>query len=133
MLDYEIDAQRRLVTLTFTGPVSEEDVGDARDRVTGDPAFRPEYAWLVDALGADVRTLSAPLLRKRATRPPTRAAMAIVVSTDLGYGLARMYETLSAGRVAVFRAREPALEWLRAVHRVPSPGLPPADDPTSTD
>lgn len=131
MLRYEIDAERRLITLAFTGTVSEEDVGDARDRVTRDPAFRPEYAWLVDARGADVRLLSAPLLRQRAARPPTRAAMAIVVSTDLAYGFARMYETVSAGRVAVFRAREPAVEWLQAMQGVSAPGFPNDGDPSS--
>jgi hypothetical protein len=54
-------------------------------------------------------------LRQRAQDPPTAGRIAILVSTALAYGMARMYELAGAGSVAVFHHYDEAISWLTEV------------------
>lgn len=110
--DYTIIPEQQLVEVRFRGAVQVNDLAEARARVTGDPAHQPGFALLIDMRDADLSVMAGENLRRRAGSPPTARAMAILVSTDLGYGMARMYELASAGRVAVFRSYEEAVAWL---------------------
>jgi len=116
--NYRIDEELGVVFGTFAGTVTLSDLIEAQRALMADPRFRPHLSLLLDTRDAadvrlsaeDVRTLS----RSTALGPGARRA--IVATTDLRFGLARMYEMLSAGRpdqTAVFRTIEDALDWLR--------------------
>lgn len=101
--------------LTFTGRVDEDELTAARRQVTADPAFRADYAWLVDAVHAHVQELRPAWVRERAYDPPTHAPVAIVAASDLAYGFGRMYQILTTGHAAVFRDHDAAVAWLADV------------------
>lgn len=117
-ITYEIDPDRLRVTMTLTGSISNGDLVDVRARMEADPAFEAASDLIVDASEADVTGLVAGVLRERAALPlPVCGRVALVTPTDHGFGLARMYSTLSGmnqhpGKVAAFRTMEEALHWI---------------------
>lgn len=112
MPSFHIDPARRLIRVSLSGPVSVQRLALARGRVAADPAYDPGFALLVDLSDADLTPLVGDTLRQHARHPPTAGRMAIVVSSDLAYGMARMYELASPGEVVVFRSRADAEAWL---------------------
>lgn len=109
---YHIDPARGLIIVSLAGPVSVYRLRQARAKVMADPAYDPRFGLLVDLSDADVTLLIGHALRQLAERPPTAGRMAIVVASDLAYGMARMYELASPADVAVFHSRAEAEVWL---------------------
>jgi hypothetical protein len=98
----------------------ERDVGNLPIAVdaAGQLPDRPLRLWDLRGLGFD---LSTPALRSLAERarsqphPPRR--FAVVVETDLAFGLVRMFGVFREQEgiaQSVFRTLEEALEWLKA-------------------
>ena len=113
---YLIDPARRITRVTFTGPTSTVDLGETRRRIEHEPGYDGDGGMLVDMSAADLREMSPPALRERARLEPIAVSMAILVSSDADFGLARMYELsgemLHPREVAVFRSRDEAESWL---------------------
>jgi hypothetical protein len=129
-LEYRIDRERRIVFATATNILSEEDVFAYQRSVWSDRDLTG-YDEVVD-LGPVERLVVSSGDRVRAFAelasamdvPGVSSRLAIVASSDLTYGFARMFETyreMNQGAqksVSVFRSMAAAMEWLG----VPAPG-----------
>jgi hypothetical protein len=116
--DIDIDPARRRITIVVEGELTDGDLLQGYDRVRTLPDFSSEYDELVDLLRADGRQVTADGVRSLARRPPTyspASRRAVVVPSEMGYGMARMYELIQdgeSGQIRVFRNREEAERWL---------------------
>ena len=124
-VSFEIDVPDRLVRVRVTGPVSDTDLLDADDELRADPRFEAGFDELIDTSDAVEESLSVDALRELARRPPLfspESRRAVVVRTDRGYGLARIFQLRRgdvAGEIQIFRSLAHAEHWLG---RGPSPG-----------
>jgi hypothetical protein len=116
--DFEIDHAQRLVRVRVHGTMCDHDLLDADAALRDHPEFDPSFDQLIDlreATGSEVTTAG---VQKLAQQPPLFAPSsrrALVVSTDLGFGMARMFELLregKSGEVRAFRELDKAREWL---------------------
>ncbi|HVZ74834.1 MAG TPA: hypothetical protein VHJ20_20775 [Polyangia bacterium] len=108
--------------MTIEGATSYEDVKAYMDLVVKEPKFRPGMPAIVDC--RRVKSLfSISDLRKTAAdaraRPEmkVRGRVAVLASSNLIYGLLRMYEVFSEGtpnEMRVFRQPEEAFAWLKS-------------------
>ena len=106
---------------TLDGPTGYQDVRRFLDKLFADPRFRRGMPSLIDCRRvknlfsiADLRKTAADHKRRPELKVPGRAA--VVASSNLIYGLLRMYEVFSEGaavEIRVFRKPEEALAWLR--------------------
>ncbi len=105
----------------LAGQFTGDDVRANRSAIRDDPGFRPGMPVLIDC--REMRTLlPAEELRALAAemfRPPASASerwrYAVLVATDVGFGLARMYGAFvpdPAVDIRPFRDPEEALAWL---------------------
>lgn len=114
---HEIDVARRVVVSRAWGVLSTAEFLAHYEAVATDPDFDPTFAQLVDlrdvtAFNVDVITLRSKALQSM-FRPGTRRA--IVASSDVTFGLARMFGTYAESAsqsIAVFRAIDEAERWL---------------------
>jgi hypothetical protein len=115
---YEIDKQRRLVLSTGEDPFTLADGLAHQEMLAQDPDFDPSFSQIMDFTRIAQFDLEASGVRRLAQRtlfsPGSRRA--IIVSTDLVYGFARMYEILRENYgdngIRVFRDLDEALEWI---------------------
>ena len=101
------------------GPTGYEDVKRYLDALTSDSRFRAGMPGLIDCRRvkslfsvSDLRRMAADLRG----RPEIRGRAAVLASSNLVYGLLRMYEVFSDGdpvELRVFRKPEEALAWLK--------------------
>jgi hypothetical protein len=119
MLQYVIDKQLALVTVTGSGAVNAAELVALRQRIRADPDYDNRMSALIDLTGASGLEFTAAELRQLAgsvmTQPSARQAIA--VGSDLGFGLGRMFESFSAAgghseNVRVFRDAAEARAWL---------------------
>ncbi len=115
---YAIDKQKRLVVTCAWGACTAEDALQFRRQILKDENFDPSFSQLADFTGvttiditpADVRMLAGSNIFS----PDSRRA--IVVTGQLAFGLARIFETLRGLRgdrhVRVFHTRDEALAWI---------------------
>jgi hypothetical protein len=114
----KVDVVKRLVTLTVSGEVQDPDLVELAIGVENDPEVRPEFSLLVDLRDADGRSVTSAGVRELAKRPfalTPASRRAIVVPTELGFGMARVYEALreaQGGAIRVFRDYEEAVRWV---------------------
>ncbi len=119
-LDYHIDVENRRVEVVIEGDLADPDLSDGNERLREDPDFRSEYDQLLDLSGATGESLSSGAVRRLARGEPifsVRSRRAIVVASDLGFGLARMFQTLrkdEAGEIEIFRSVDEARRWLES-------------------
>jgi hypothetical protein len=82
------------------------------------PEIRPDFSLLIDLRQAQGSGVSSAGVRALAERPlvlSPGSRRAVVVPSDLGFGMARMYELLSedrGGGTRVFRDYGEARRWL---------------------
>ena len=116
--EIDIDIERRLITIVVQGELSDTDLLQGYERLRERPDFSGDFNELVDLLEADGRKITAEGVRSLARRPPAyspRSRRAVVVPSEMGYGMARMYELTQdgeSGQIRVFRNREDAENWL---------------------
>ena len=128
-----VDRRRRLATFTLTGAVSLEEVRAALQSFYGGTEIPPNVLW--DCRNSDPADLSADEVRRiveQLGRHEDRFSArqggktAVVVPSDLSFGLARMAQILAESskeplpfEVRVFRDMEDAERWLAE-----TPGCP---------
>src|SRR5262245_1189767 len=96
----EFDSKQRLVVVTVTGVLTDQDLLEGYDQMVADPRFRSDYHQLVDLRGATGEAVTAQGVRALVGRDPEFAPTsrrAIVIRSQLGFGMARMYEILRGG------------------------------------
>jgi hypothetical protein len=108
-------------THTVTGDISLDEVRRTLEDTYAHPDFRPEAGAVWDLTGAtvdvpteDVRHLADFVGNLVGKDPPGKVAL--LVSTDIEVGTARMYESILSGQsskpIVVFRDIEEAKRWL---------------------
>jgi len=117
-ITYRIDSQQSLILTEATGALSVAEMRAHYQRVAEDPDFRLEYASLIDFSRADSLRASGEEVRGLARLIPSvrGARRAIVVNSDLHYGLGRMVSLTRSPEleIEVFRTRTEAFAWLGA-------------------
>jgi hypothetical protein len=103
------------------GPTSYWDVRAYLDKLMADPGFRPGMPGLIDCRRAkslfsiaDLRRTAQDSRQRPQLQVPGRAA--VLASSNLIYGLLRMYEVFNEGspsQIRVFRKPEEAMAWLK--------------------
>jgi hypothetical protein len=106
---------------TIEGPTAYEDVKAYLDKLMDDPGFRPGMPGIIDCRNvkslfsiSDLRKTAADAKMRPKMQVPGRAA--VIASSNLIYGLLRMYEVFNEGspsEIRVFRKPEEAMAWLR--------------------
>lgn len=128
-ITYEIDVERRTILVRATGELTEHELLDCHHRLARDPAVRPEFSILFDLRGARGESIATEGIRALAGLPlvlSQTSRRAVVVGTDLGYGMARMYGLRRGDRMRafeVFRDLEEAKRWVELPSAAP-PGRP---------
>lgn len=121
---YRIDPELETAVVTMTGEITDDDFAEVYERLRDDVAVEARLCLLVDLRTASGKQVTTEGVRSFAELPTIfspRSRRAIVVGSDLGYGMARMYEMLRrdiAGNVRVFRELDAAERWVkRGEHR----------------
>ncbi len=113
---HQIDRATGVVYTRAWGVLTDEDLTGIRVARTAVPAYRPEPARLYDLSEVTNLQLSsrAILQQSLATSEAPNARRAIVVPSEVAYGMSRMFAILS-GRdalIQVFRDRASAMQWI---------------------
>jgi hypothetical protein len=114
----EIDRENRVVVLGVSGPLDDDGLLQLVSQLRSDPEVKPDYALLIDlsqANGAAVTSLGVRALSAQPLVLSPSSRRAVVVPSDLGFGMARMYEMLRderAGVVRPFRDLAEARRWV---------------------
>lgn len=115
---YEINAARGVIIVTVTGDLTDEGLLDMHRRLNADPAVKPSFATLFDLRQANGITVTTDGIRALAALPlvlSPESRRAVVVPSDLGFGMARMYgmrRAASGAKVEVFRDFDEASHWI---------------------
>jgi hypothetical protein len=115
---YKILKERRVVLTTASGVFALADALAHQDQILADPDFDPRYSQLLDfthIIKIELSTTDVRTLAERDVFWPT-SCRAILVTTELGQGLARLFKMLreNAGEkgIRIFRNLDEALEWI---------------------
>jgi hypothetical protein len=115
---YKISKDRRLVLSTASGVFTLADALAHQEQILADPDFNPQYSQLLDFTHVTKIELTAEDVCKLAERDifhPT-SSRAILVTNDLGEGLARLFAILrehaAEKRIRIFRNLDEALKWV---------------------
>lgn len=113
-----IDRAARLVMLTVSGDLGDAELLRVGDELASAPEIEPDFSLLIDlrqAHGEKVTSAGVYRIVERALVLSPTSRRAVVVPTDLGFGMARMYEMLRTNRGGgprVFRDYEEARRWV---------------------
>jgi hypothetical protein len=117
---FKIDKECRLVMSTGAGVFTRSDSLAHQEKLLKDPDFSPDFSQLWDLTQVTKVELTAEEVRRIAGRPifSSESRRAILVSSDLVFGLSRMFEivrdTYGEKGICVFRNLDDALEWVLA-------------------
>lgn len=120
-MSYVVDTERGLIRTRASGALEERDLVQYEAATEADARLCEEFDELIDAREVDVQGLSVEAIRRfsqffvGARSAPHRRRVALVASSDLAFGLSRMFQTLrsdSKTDLRVFRELEPAEAWL---------------------
>ena len=122
-VDIEIDEERGIVRVTPAKPVTVEDACAAIDGIIEKPGFKKglpsiwdmRYTELMHINAEDIKQISEYANGVKDKRGNAR--IAFVVSSDLAYGLGRMFEMVNATshiNARVFRNYEEGEAWALA-------------------
>lgn len=132
---FRIDPVDHLIHSRAWGALTDDDIVSNRAEMIRHPDFRSDGSQIYDFTEVtDVHVTVAGIreLAQRSAFSPT-ARRAIVVATDVAYGMARMYALLSnrsEEHFRIFRDAGKALAWLHHEdQRRAVPGTGPASSP----
>lgn len=121
MITYDILDAENLVRIRYEGSLDDAMMVEAYRSLYADPRWRPGMAEFVDVRGSDPKGVT--LTGLSAVSKITAAALgeggeagrtAVVISKDVGFGMARMYEAVAmmVETVQIFRDPDEAMAWL---------------------
>ena len=114
------DDAKKLLYATITNDFHEEEIKTALDEITTSKEYSPNINTLWDVRQLSHTHFNADVIRRIALvrkKFPKRdgARIAVVASSDLGFGMSRMYEFMTddiSQQLVVFRDFEAAENWL---------------------
>ena len=113
-----IDSAARIVILEVSEHLGDAELLSLADQLEKDPEVSSDFSLLIDlrqADGRDVTSAGVQALASRSLVLSRASRRAVVVPSDLGFGMARMCEMLSerrGGSARVFRNHSEAMRWL---------------------
>ena len=120
-IDLRIDRDAGILYTTIRGEVTVDEIVDAFNKLFQSPDFRPGLSGLADLRESritsslsNVRRLAELMIENRDRIGPSRTA--IVVDSDIDYGMARMFEVFAEQSMAetqVFKDIDQAMIWLK--------------------
>jgi hypothetical protein len=127
---YLIDAAREIVFSRGWGVGTEEELNAHDAALRADPRFDPSFRQIVDFRDLTEIRLSSENVHGVAQRQPFRrdARRAFVVASGEVFGLTRMFASFAeanSDQFAIFRAIEPAFEWVGLDPTTPWPEQAP--------
>ena len=115
MLTYTILPEHRLKILQYTGVTPLAEWRQSIQNMRADPEYSPEYDVIIDVTGIERHFTRQDLYQMVSYGLPS-VKYAIIASSDVSYGIARMFEMISEHAiravVRVFRDWDSALKWL---------------------
>jgi hypothetical protein len=117
---YTIDRVRRLVRSRAWGLLSNDDLREHYAKIAADPSFQPSFRQLADLRQVTALTVDARTIAENAGIPvfDPKVRRAFIASSDVAFGLARMFATYAEERAAqniqVFREMDAAEAWLES-------------------
>ena len=119
-ISYRIDRDLNLLTVVGTGPVTDEDLAEYKGKLTADPDLAYVTREISDFRAANIavspkRIPEVARLHEEVFAGGQATRCAVLVASDLLYGLVRMYaQCIGRGdhEVAPFRTVEEARAWL---------------------
>jgi len=114
---YTIDLARSLVLSRGWGVVTDRELLAHVRALTADPRFAPHFRQLADLRDGTDMQVTASTIREMVRLNPfwAGARRALVVTSDVVFGMARMYQLLrdeSPDELQIFRKVDDALQWL---------------------
>ena len=93
---YRIDRDRRLIAVTYVGPVTLEDARNLQELARQDPDFDITNAILIDLVNADLRRFSRDDLIQLARHTPMHHAVrrAFLIDSDDTCRVAKVFSSL---------------------------------------
>jgi hypothetical protein len=127
---YRIDVARGIVFTRGWGVLTDVQIAAHAKALGSDPRHDPAFKQIVDFSGLTEIRVTSEGVRDVARINPFRrdARRAIVVASDEAFGLSRMFGFLADAnndQFAIFRALEPAMEWVGLDPKTPWPEEPP--------
>ena len=113
------DRVERMIVLVVSGELDDEGLLRLCEELENAPEEESDFSLLIDlrkASGQDVTTAGTRAVAAQPLVLAPSSRRAVVVPTELGFGMARMYEMLrgaSGGATRVFRSYEEAEIWVR--------------------
>ena len=127
---YRIDVAKGIVYSRAWGPLTDEEIAAHAKTLRADPRFDPGFRQIVDYRELTTIGVTSDGVHEVARQNPFRrdARRAFVVTTEEAFGLVRMfweYTDSSREHFAIFRAIEPAFQWVGLDPATPWPTEPP--------
>jgi len=115
---YTIDLARSLVLSRGWGVVTDRDLLAHVHALTADSRFARDFHQLADLRDVTDVQITASCIREMVRLNPfgAGARRALVITSDVVFGMARMYQILSdesPDELEIFRKMDNALQWLR--------------------
>ena len=120
-ITYRIFGAGAFVLSTALGNIRDTDLLAHQRELLDDSNVDPSYPQLDDFRDADMNHVTTDCIQTLAkTNTPSKqgSKRALVVRSDIAYGLARMLQALREGsrqEIQVFRDLDPALAWLGVI------------------
>jgi hypothetical protein len=137
---HRIHPDARVVTTVWTGPASDAEMQRSHRALYAHPTWQPGMDELVDLRQADLSAITrqgmqelAKIVAQATGDREESFRTAILAATDLGFGMARLYQGNQpddVGTVQVFRDEAEALGWLELPNWPdPADGIPVESEP----
>jgi hypothetical protein len=117
-IDHEIDYTNRVVLITLSGAMIDDDLLNLAHRIEQMPGMRSDFSILFDLRFADGKKITANGVRAIAAWPrilSPQSRRGIVVPSLLGYGMARMYQLYRGeDTTRIFMDYEKGRRWVES-------------------
>jgi hypothetical protein len=125
---FEIDTAANIVRETWTGNVTLAELKDSSRKEWAHPDFHPDMHMLSDFRSCVVEISTEQMwgFVSFMSQQDTKGRHALVVSREVGFGLARMYSSISEGlthnadKLQVFYEYADAEAWLKSERAQPA-------------
>ncbi len=120
-MSYIIDQRRNLIRITGSGVLTDKEMIQCITDLREDPALQPDMSTLSDMRNVEVAFTAEGIAKmlnimERTSERRTGAKAAIVVNSEVAFGMGRIFEMRAEVRVdpsfMIFRDMEAACEWL---------------------
>jgi hypothetical protein len=116
-INYTVNTRQRIIITSASGDISLSDMQEHMQTVQNHPEIQPDYNHIFDLRKAGNFEITTSDVKQLAEFSyfNEQSKRAIVASSDLFYGMSRMYEIFkkdASVNVRVFRTYEEAKQWV---------------------